>query len=261
MKSPFPGLDPYLEPHWLDVHTKLVAYAADDLNEQLPADLVASTEERLAVESSEDDVKVIGPDVRVFEPPTDTAVCAEAPASGFVLAPYRLATVIEPIVERFIRVIEAGTERLITVIEFVSPTNKRGEGLEAFRVKRASLLESGVNFVEIDLVRAGNWRALLYPSLCPRKATAPYRVTFRVPVEPGYVYLYPISLRGPLPNILIPLRRQDPEVRLDLQSLLDRVYVNGRYEQRSIYRHQLEPPLAAEDADWADELLKKAGKR
>jgi hypothetical protein len=24
MNSPFPGMDPYLEPHWLDVHARLV---------------------------------------------------------------------------------------------------------------------------------------------------------------------------------------------------------------------------------------------
>jgi hypothetical protein len=23
MKSPFPGMDPYLEPHWLDIHARL----------------------------------------------------------------------------------------------------------------------------------------------------------------------------------------------------------------------------------------------
>ena len=36
MKSPFPGMDPYLEPHWPDVHTKVVTYAADELNTRLP---------------------------------------------------------------------------------------------------------------------------------------------------------------------------------------------------------------------------------
>ena len=45
MPSPFPGMDPYLEPFWLDVHARLVTYAADALAEQLPEDLVASTEE------------------------------------------------------------------------------------------------------------------------------------------------------------------------------------------------------------------------
>ena len=92
---------------------------------------------------------------------------------------------VEPITERFIRVIEAGTERLITVIEFVSPTNKSGEGLHAFRAKRAELLASGVNFVEVDLVRAGDWQALLRPHACPPEAVSPYRIIIRVPDDPA----------------------------------------------------------------------------
>jgi len=29
MKSPFPGMDPYLEEHWTDVHSTLVVYARE----------------------------------------------------------------------------------------------------------------------------------------------------------------------------------------------------------------------------------------
>jgi hypothetical protein len=29
MKSPFPGMDPYLEQHWRDVHSSLIIYARD----------------------------------------------------------------------------------------------------------------------------------------------------------------------------------------------------------------------------------------
>src|SRR4051812_9068202 len=129
MNSPFPGMDPYLERHWLDVHTKLVAYAADVLNEKLPSDLIASTEERVAVESESGEDHVFGPDVRVFEAPMDLSTAIEELPGGAVAAPFRLLAQVEPIIERFIRIIEARTERLVTVIEFVSPTNKRSGGL------------------------------------------------------------------------------------------------------------------------------------
>lgn len=102
MASPFPGMDPYLEPHWLDVHTKLVTYAADVLNQVLPPSFIARTEERVAVE-------------------TDWVVN------------------LEPTTERFVRIIDASGE-LVTVIEFLSPTNKQGEGLSLYRQKRAELL-------------------------------------------------------------------------------------------------------------------------
>ena len=41
MASPFPGMDPYLERFWRDVHARLIIYAADQLQENLPSDLRA----------------------------------------------------------------------------------------------------------------------------------------------------------------------------------------------------------------------------
>lgn len=168
MKSPFPGMDPYLEQHWLDVHSSLVIGSRNSLNEQLPDDLIASAEERVAVEGERGGEGLIDPDVKIFEPPADMSAAVESSA-GRIEAPYRLLAQVEPMIERFIRIIEAGTERLITVIEFVSPTNKKGEGLQAFRSKRAELLVSGVNFVEVDLGRSGDWHGLLRPLVAHRK--------------------------------------------------------------------------------------------
>ena len=68
MPSPFPGMDPYLEAHWRDVHARLVIYAGDALQTFLPAALRARVEERVLLETP----KGIGdhplfPDVRVVE--------------------------------------------------------------------------------------------------------------------------------------------------------------------------------------------------
>jgi hypothetical protein len=260
MPSPFPGMDPYLEPHWLDVHAKIVTYAADSLNSMLPQDLIASTEERVAVEGNEED-HVFAPDVRIFEPPADWRVLPEGSAErGAISMPYRLIAHVEPVIERFIKIIDAGSERLITVIEFVSPTNKRGQGLVAFRGKRYELIDSGVNFVEIDLVRAGDWHALLRPHITRQRASL-YRATIRTPRDPGAVYLQPIRLQDKLPDVHIPLRQDDPKLMLELQLLLDRAYENGRYARRIDYHHAPEPSLEADDAAWADEHLRAAKRR
>ena len=48
-KNPFPGMNPYLEQYWRDVHTRLMVYLADTLEPQLPTGLWASIEEQLAV--------------------------------------------------------------------------------------------------------------------------------------------------------------------------------------------------------------------
>ena len=66
MPSPFPGMDPYLERHWGDVHTSLVTYARDQLQKFLPRDLRARVEERVVV-SGWNRPRSLFPDVRVIE--------------------------------------------------------------------------------------------------------------------------------------------------------------------------------------------------
>jgi hypothetical protein len=261
MKSPFPGMDPYLERHWLDVHTKLVTYAADALNSGLPDDLMARAQERIAVESDLPNPDLFGPDVRVLESVEAFPQRVASSVAGVALAPYRLTTIIDPIVERFIEVREATGERLITVIEFVSPTNKRGKGLKKFANKRDKLVRRKVNFVEIDLVRAGDWRKLLAPWRPPKDVYSVYRATVRVAAEPEGVDFYPVYLRRPLPPVYIPLRTSDHPVKLELQPLIEQAYVNGRYARTLDYTKPPEPPLDPQDAEWADQLLKSAGKR
>ena len=51
MKSPFPGMDPYLERDWEDVHGRLIVYAGDTLQPHLPDDLLVRVEQRVFVES------------------------------------------------------------------------------------------------------------------------------------------------------------------------------------------------------------------
>ena len=53
LKSPFPGMDPYLERHWQDVSSTFMVYAKQQLNRQLPGELLARVEESLAVEADD----------------------------------------------------------------------------------------------------------------------------------------------------------------------------------------------------------------
>ena len=253
MPSPFPGMDPYLEPHWLDVHTALVAEARRDLNRSLPKGLVARVEERVAIESDEEVFRRIGPDVRVFSP--SMADPSEGAGGTAIEAPFKLVVQLDPIIERYIRILDDAGQ-LITVLEFISPTNKRQPGLDDYREKRASLLSAGVHVVEVDLVRAGNWRALMRPEVSPPEAASPYRVTIRTTGPRPGGYLFPISLREPLPEIPIPLRPSDRPVRLTLQPLLASVYDDGRYRETIDYRHPPDPPLEPEDAVCADALVR-----
>src|SRR2546426_9756204 len=67
MKSPFPGMDPYLEARWGDVHQRLITYAADQLGLQLPSDLRARVEERVFVETEAEQIRRIVPDLHVAQ--------------------------------------------------------------------------------------------------------------------------------------------------------------------------------------------------
>jgi hypothetical protein len=122
-------------------------------------------------------------------------------------------------------------------------------------------LSAGVHVVEVDLVRAGNWRAVMLPERCPAKGVSTYRAVLRTSGERPAGYLYPITLRQPLPEIPIPLRPKDKPVPLPLQTLLEAVYEDGRYDQTIDYGQPLHPPLSADDEAWMQGLLQSAGKR
>ncbi len=71
MPSPFPGMDPFLQDHWGDVHTSLTTYARNQLRPQLPADLRVRVEEYVGLEIEQDeDAEALSrqkPDVVVTE--------------------------------------------------------------------------------------------------------------------------------------------------------------------------------------------------
>jgi hypothetical protein len=257
MKSPFPGKDPRHERNWRDIHTKLETYSADALNASLPGDLIARQEERVVVDSAEFR-RAIYPDVRVYEDPAQSGGGA---ASAVVAEPIVLLLETEEHVETFVTILDENGGELVTVIEFLSPTNKlAGDGRNEYRKKRSELSKAKVNMVEVDLIRQGSWRELLAPLVAPARAESEYRVISRRARGKARAELFPISLRARLPIIPIPLREGDVDVPLDLQKLVDQVYANGRYD-RTRYTLELDPLLGAEDAAWADELLRAAGKK
>src|SRR5438132_8180930 len=68
MPSPFPGMDPYLEAHWRDIHASLIIYARDSLQGVLPGSLRARVEESVLLETPLGiGDHALYPDVRVVE--------------------------------------------------------------------------------------------------------------------------------------------------------------------------------------------------
>ena len=256
-KSPFPGMDPYLETHWRDVHTALIAESRRSLNRLLPDGLVARAEERVVIDSDGDAELRASPDVFIYNP--STGPWDKTNGGTIVIdAPYKMVVNTEPVIERFVR-IENEAGQLITVIEIVSPTNKRKPGLDQYLTKRNELLEAGVHVVEIDLVRSGDWRAIFQPHVCSQSAVSLYRATIRVAASPLPVYVYPIKLNDPLPEIQIPLRLGDPKATLALQPMIEAVYTDGRYGKTLDYSQPLDPPLAGDDQSYAAQRISQGG--
>lgn len=267
MKSPFPGMDPYLEQRWLDLHTRLIVASSRQLQLQLADDLVANIEERLIVEDTAGHSRRIGPDVRVVE--TMPRPWAEEPGSGgiavetAVAAPMVLKVRSEPITQRFIEIIDvAAGGRVITAIEFVSPSNKlAGDGLRLYHQKQEDCFDAKVNLVEIDLTRTGERTLLCHRWSTARRYDDTYQISIWRAAWGSEVELYALPLRKALPAVRIPLRPTDKDAVLNLQPLLNDCYADARYDRTIDYGKPVDPPLAEADAAWADELLRKAGKR
>jgi hypothetical protein len=78
--------------------------------------------------------------------------------------------------------------------------------------------------------------------------------------EPDDRLVYPIRLEDSLPEIAIPLLPGDPEAVVKLQPLFDQCYDRGPYRVRSPYAgRDPVPPLTAEQAAWAGQLLREKG--
>ena len=115
MKSPFPGMDPYLEQYWRDVHHRLVTYACDQLQFTLPGGLRARMEERVFVESQGGEYRPIYPDVFVVEHPKPQASAAMAESEVAVAEPVVLHLPREPVSQGFLEIIDAGSgHRVVT---------------------------------------------------------------------------------------------------------------------------------------------------
>lgn len=263
MNSPFPGMDPYLENHWLDVHHRLVTYACDQLQAFLPRDLLARVEERVMVEPDDSPARGIHPDVRVVEQPAPARASGGggAAVAEEIEAPALIELDDEPITEGFIKITNTKSEKVITVIEVLSLTNKLpGEGQRLYQQKQQELNAGGVSLVEIDLLRSGEHVLNVPKRLIPRRYRTPYRVCVRRGWRPRRVEFYRAPIEKRLPKIQIPLRETDQDVPLDLQALIELCYRNGRYD-RTDYTVEPDPPFDSATAAWAIELLKAKGLR
>jgi hypothetical protein len=255
MKSPFPGMDPYLERHWEDVHTALIGYIRDALQPQLSEDLIARMEEKVYVEE-EGETRLRKPDVRVVHNPTAWQPDEGEVSTAVLDEPMLLEPLGDPIRERSVLIYDSAGHRIVTAIEILSPWNKApGKAVAEYLEKRKQYINSEINLVEIDLIRTGDWTDMIGPYLIPERGRTIYRVTVVEPEATRPTH-YPISIRAKLPTIKVPLRPQDEAAKLNLQELIEKAYAMGRYD-RIDYTRPPSPPFTGAEKAWAEQLLAK----
>ncbi len=253
-KNPFPGMNPWLEAYWGDVHTSLTTYARDAIQQALPGGLQARVEEYLAVEEefgpSTFSTRRISPDISILQSASNRETEPQSASVAIADAeePFIFRRQSEPQTLRNIQIVDVKAgRRVVTVIEFLSPANKTDRGKRHYQKKQRELIEASVNLVEIDLLRRGEWVIAADEVDFPVHCRGPYRicVTRAGSLDEGEAY--PASFAFPLPRIRIPLRKDDADIRLPLQALLNQAYDNGRYSEDFDYDLAPEIPLEPND--------------
>lgn len=258
MPSPFPGMDPFIEDggeliH--DFHQTSIPIIRELLDRQLPAPYEARLETALYIhELPASERRLVGrTDVAVAELPEPglrgggiaTTLAREAAPTYGVLP----MVAVDELRLNYLEIRDRQGERLVTVIEMLSRSNKYAGGdREKYLQKRYELLKTDAHLVEIDLLRGGPRLPLDGMPECDYCA-----LVSRAEDRPK-VGIWPIMLRERLPVVPIPLREPHQDVALDLQEMLSLVYDRSGYARR-IYRGTPQPALSAADAEWAAGLV------
>ncbi|MGB7249995.1 MAG: DUF4058 family protein [Phormidesmis sp.] len=242
----FPGMNPYLESasRWSELHTWLMVEIARTLNPQLRPKYRAAVETRVYI-----DFSLVGiPDASVYEQSGRSTN-----SSTTVALPTKPEKVLLPmpceVTERYLEIRERSTKRVLSVIEILSPANKRkGEGRKQYLAKRRKVLNSATHLIEIDLLRQGESMPI------EGGQQADYQILVSRANERPSAERYPFNVREQIPRFLLPLEANDSEPVIDLKALLSNVSQNADIEADIDYTVQPQPPLSAEDFDWVQML-------
>lgn len=272
MPSPFPGMDPYLEDPklWPDVHARLITVIAELLTPSLRPRYVARVEIRTFAFGPDDpaaelyvvrDVHIVERVGSALAPMSRDTGGGAATAAPVIAEPIDITELMANATQaRFLEIRDAVSRQVVTLIELVSPSNKvtGSASRQAFMRKREEVGQSDANWLEIDLLRGGEatWSASTFPRSAYRA------LADRAEAGGGRRKLgWPISLRARLPILPVPLRPGEVNVNLDLQTAVSLVYERADYSPDIDYASPPVPPLKADDAAWADELLTTRGLR
>lgn len=221
MPSPFPGMDPFLETDrlWPLFHHHFVA----SLFQILLPNLIDRYRARVTQR------------VYTTEMPLFTSIIREE---------HR---------EEHIEIRQRCDNRLITLVDVVSPTNKLNpQGRAAYLEKRRETRAQNSSIVEVDLVMQGQ------PMLDYSRDGLPdwdYAVTVTRSIQPERYEIYTSTLQKRLPRFKLPLAMDDRDTVVDLQAAFARCYDQGGFAGQIDYQTEPAALKQADDRKWLNDLL------
>ncbi len=256
MRAPFPGMDPWLEGPvlWADVHISLIQSIRDTLAPLLRPRYFVGVESRTTILAGVDVAQLYRLDVAIQATPSRAGV-REANLAVLELPEVQTFTVSvlddEEVEERFIRILELPSRKLVTVIEVLSPTNKNtADGRADYLKKRSDLRRARVNLVEIDLLRDGEPMPVM-----PAPPSSDYRILVCRAHSRGNSVLTTFPYTSPIPPIPIPLLPGDDEPLLGLNGVLHALIERAQYDLVVDYSQPPDPPLRPADEPWAAAIV------
>jgi hypothetical protein len=197
---------------WHTFHTSHIGHITDFLNDLLPGNYIAFSEQSLQIRTENLETVTYlerEPDVAIYGRSSETQML-----TGTATAPVRLAlketldinehyikaTVIREVEEHNV------LSRIAARLELLSPSNKPGySGYDGYRKGRNEALFSSVPLIELDYLHE-----TLLPYNAPRSQAYDILVSDPRPsVEAGSAESYPFDVDAPFPIIDIPLLGDD----------------------------------------------------
>jgi hypothetical protein len=158
----------------------------------------------------------------------------------------------EAVRQKHLEVREIATGPVVTVIEVLSPVNKRsGQGRIDYENKRARVFSSSSNMVEIDLLRQG--KPMSEQEGEPRSH---YRILVSAQEKRPQADLYAFNLQDTIPVFPLPLRSDDRSPLINLKSMLDGIYDRSGYGFVIDYSQAPTPALPEGDFNWIRQWVK-----
>jgi len=257
MPSPFPGMDPFIEGDiWQDFHLSIIISIRDLLVPSVRPRYVVRTEERIYLEHEMEggQSRYIQPDL-VITDMRPRSLPSQRVLSGAtaVIEPMTITLPMpEEIRERYLTIRKRETGEIVTVLEVLSPANKKSGSYDRalYLAKRDEVLMSGINLVELDLLRGG----LRLPAVEPLPESD-FQAIICLAADRPRATAFTWTLRQQLPTIQIPLAEGDSDIALDLQAAFTAAYDHAGYDYSLDYQSEIRPQLSDPDMKWAAQVV------